>query len=85
MDRRRITREMDFLTGIGVGRVMCGVLAEIAAIPVTEQCPRLVAEALASARAVDDPENVAAAPAAFARLMARLDALREGVDDDDWY
>jgi hypothetical protein len=81
MDRRRIMREMTYLTA-ETGRVVAGVLQEIAAIPFDRQQPQLVAEALACARVVDDPESFSAAPAAFARLMAKLDALHEGVDDD---
>jgi hypothetical protein len=81
MDRRTVTREMDFLTG-GASCVVSGVLAEIAAIPVDAQDPVLVAQVLASARVVGDPESAAFAPAAFARLMTRLEGLREGLDDD---
>jgi hypothetical protein len=81
MDRRRIMREMTYLT-TETGRVVAGVLQEIAAIPVDAQDPALVAQALASARILDDPESFIGAPAAFARLSARLDALREGIDDD---
>lgn len=80
MDRRRITREMDFLTC--TGGVVAGVFAEIGMIPVDAQDPVLVAEALAFARVIDDPESAMAAPAACARLMSRLDHLHEGVDDD---
>jgi hypothetical protein len=80
MDRRRM-REMTYL-GTDSGRVVAAVLSEVAAIPVDRQCPRLVAEALASARVIDDPESAAFAPAVFARMMSRLDSLHEGIDDD---
>jgi hypothetical protein len=82
MDRRRVARELDALTN-SAGSVVVGVLAEVAMLPVDAQNPVLVAQALASARVVADPESAAFAPAAFARMMARLDQLREGVDDDD--
>jgi hypothetical protein len=79
---RRIVRGMTYLM-IEPGRVVAAVLSEIAAIRVDAQNPVLVAQALASARLLDDPESVVAAPAAFARMMARLDSLHEGIDDDD--
>jgi len=82
MDRRGIAREFDALTtDAGVGRVVSSVLAEVAMIPVDSQQPSVVAEALASARVMDDPDSVMAAPAALARLSVRLEALHEGVDE----
>lgn len=83
MDRRRIMREMTYLT-TEAGRVVAGVLQEIGGIPVDTQDPAMVAKALAPARILDDPESFVGAPAAFARLSDRLDALQErheGVDD----
>jgi hypothetical protein len=80
MDRRRIVRELDILTN--VGRVLAGVLEEVGRIPVERQRPELVAEALRCAALIDDPESFAAAPQAFSRLAAALDALHKGVDGD---
>ncbi len=61
--------------GVPAGRVLAGVLDEIGAIPASRQEPGLVADALAQARIIDDPESVTVAPAAFAQLMAVLDEL----------
>jgi hypothetical protein len=82
MDRRRIFRQLAYLTS-DAGCVVAGVIDEIGRIPVDRQNPVLVAEALASARVVADPESAAVASAAFARLVSRLEALHEVSDDDD--
>lgn len=81
MYRRRITRELDALTN-DAGSVVAGVISEIGAIPFERQHPRLVAEVLACARVVDDPENHATAPRMFVRMMRLLDECHKGVDDD---
>lgn len=69
------------LAALTAGRVVAGVISEIGMIPSDTQDPVLVAQALASARVMDDPESRCGAPAVFARLMVLLDALHEGVDD----
>jgi hypothetical protein len=71
---------MTYLT-IEPGHVVAGVLSEVAAIPVDQQDPRLVARALASARIMDDPDCALAWPAAFGRMTVLLDAIHEGVDE----
>lgn len=81
MDRRRIVRELAYLPG-GSGRVVAGVLSEIGAIPVAAQDPARVAETLACARIVDDPESALAAPQAFSVMRDLLDQLHKGADDD---
>jgi hypothetical protein len=81
MDRLRLTRELDDLNGHS-GRVVSGVLSEVGAIPVANQDPALVAQVLACARVIDDPESFSVAPQAFVRLARLLDACHEGVGGD---
>ncbi len=57
------------------GRVLAGVLDEIALIPVERQQPQLVAAALALAAIIDAPGLQTIAPVAHAGLMAALDEL----------
>lgn len=72
-------RELAYLS-TDVGHVVAGVITEIGMIPVDAQDPALVAEALACARIMDDPESAIAAPAALARLTTKLDVLHEAVE-----
>lgn len=65
------------------GCVLAGVLKEIGMIPVDAQDPALVAQALAFAYLVDDPESVAVAPQAAGRMRDVLAELHEKAGDDD--
>lgn len=73
-------RELKWLL-VETGRVVAGVLDEVAQIPLDRQHPALIARALACAAILDDWDNAVVWPQTLARMSALLDAIHEGADE----